>query len=155
MRGRRYATLQVNHAYAMLLSSQFQGFCRDLHSEAVQIVAAVAPASLRHVVAGALLDGRRLDRGNPATGNLGEDFGRLGWLFWGAVHALDSRNVRRHKTLDELNTWRNAIAHQDWSRVGPKLRLPVVRRWRSVCSALAAQPSLPTCMRHRSSLELV
>ena len=33
-RGRRYATLQVNHAYAMLLSSQFQGFCRDLHSEA-------------------------------------------------------------------------------------------------------------------------
>ncbi len=26
-RWRRYATEQVNHAYAMLLSSQFQGFC--------------------------------------------------------------------------------------------------------------------------------
>ena len=34
-RGRRYATQQINHAYATLLSSQFQGFCRDLHSECV------------------------------------------------------------------------------------------------------------------------
>jgi hypothetical protein len=30
--GRRYATQQINQAYATLLSSQFQGFCRDLHS---------------------------------------------------------------------------------------------------------------------------
>ena len=29
-RGRRYATRQINHAYAALLSSHFQGFCRDL-----------------------------------------------------------------------------------------------------------------------------
>ena len=33
--GRRYATQQINHAYAVLLSSQFQGFCRDLHTESV------------------------------------------------------------------------------------------------------------------------
>jgi hypothetical protein len=32
-RGRRYATQQINHAYAVLLSSQFQGFCRDLQTE--------------------------------------------------------------------------------------------------------------------------
>lgn len=32
--GRRYATRQINHAYAMLLSSHVQGYCRDLHSEA-------------------------------------------------------------------------------------------------------------------------
>ena len=35
-RGRRYATQQINHAYATLLSAQFQGFCRDLHSECVE-----------------------------------------------------------------------------------------------------------------------
>src|SRR5262245_61412863 len=32
-RGRKYATQQLNRAYATLLSSQFQGFCRDLYSE--------------------------------------------------------------------------------------------------------------------------
>lgn len=32
-RGRRHATQQLNQAYAVLLSSQFQGFCRDLHTE--------------------------------------------------------------------------------------------------------------------------
>ena len=32
-RGRRYTTDQINQAYAVLLASQFQGFCRDLHSE--------------------------------------------------------------------------------------------------------------------------
>lgn len=32
--GRRYATQEINHAYAVLLSSQFQRFCRDLHTEA-------------------------------------------------------------------------------------------------------------------------
>jgi hypothetical protein len=36
--GRRYATQLINQAYAMVLSTQFQGFCRDLHSEAVDHV---------------------------------------------------------------------------------------------------------------------
>lgn len=34
-RGRRYATQQINQAYVVLLSSRFQAFCRDLHSETV------------------------------------------------------------------------------------------------------------------------
>ncbi len=29
----RYATRQLNHAYTVVLAAQFQGFCRDLHSE--------------------------------------------------------------------------------------------------------------------------
>src|SRR5437870_3298320 len=36
--GRRYATQQINQAYAVLLASQFQGFCRDLHTECVEHV---------------------------------------------------------------------------------------------------------------------
>ena len=35
-RGRRYTTDQINQAYAVLLASQFQGFCRDLHSESAE-----------------------------------------------------------------------------------------------------------------------
>lgn len=37
-RGRRHAVSQLNAAYATLLSSHFQGFCRDLHTEASQFV---------------------------------------------------------------------------------------------------------------------
>ena len=51
-RGRRFTTQQINQAYAMLLASQFQGFCRDLHSESVDPVVAVIapPARLRNLV---------------------------------------------------------------------------------------------------------
>jgi hypothetical protein len=137
-RGRRFATLQVNYAYAMLLSSQFQGFCRDLHSEAADfIVSSLTPTLLGAVVRGALVQGRKLDQGNPNPGNLGSDFGRLGMQFWPAVNALDPRNPDRQKALETLNTWRNAIAHQDWTKVGRKLGLTEVRGWRSTCRALA------------------
>ena len=45
-RGRRYATRQVNQAYTVLLTSQFQAFCRDLHSESVDyLVGAISPTS--------------------------------------------------------------------------------------------------------------
>jgi hypothetical protein len=37
--GRRYATRQLNHAYTVAMASQFQGFCRDLHSECVDVIA--------------------------------------------------------------------------------------------------------------------
>jgi hypothetical protein len=37
-RGRRYATQQVNQAYAVMVASQFQGFCRDLHTESVTVL---------------------------------------------------------------------------------------------------------------------
>jgi hypothetical protein len=59
-RGRRYATLQVNHAYAVLLSSQFQGFCRDLHSEAVEfLVANTSPLAMAYTLHGVLAHGRK------------------------------------------------------------------------------------------------
>ena len=46
-RGRRYATQQINYSYAALLSGHFQGFCRDLHSECVDHVVAIANALFR------------------------------------------------------------------------------------------------------------
>lgn len=33
--GHRIATLQIDHAYAVLLSSHVQGFCRDLRSQVI------------------------------------------------------------------------------------------------------------------------
>lgn len=138
-RGRRYATLQVNHAYTALLSAQFQGFCRNLHSEAVDFITQTAqPLVLAPIVKTLLTQGRKLDSGNPNPGNLGADFGRLGMTFWKDVLATDPTNAARHAELETLNTWRNAIAHQDWSKVGgPNLRLTRVRNWRRVCRTLA------------------
>ncbi len=61
-RGRRYATQQVNQAYVILLTSQFQGFCRDLHAEAVDyIVDSIASQTLRTAARTAFTWNRALD----------------------------------------------------------------------------------------------
>jgi len=141
-RGRRYATQQINQAYVMLLSSQYQGFCRDLHTEcAFALTDAIPSASLRAVMRAEFVRDRKLDRGNPNPGNIGADFNRFGLLFWAAVGTQDQRNRQRQAALVLLNDWRNAIAHQDFDpgRLGgvTVIRLDQVRRWRSVCHNLA------------------
>lgn len=141
-RGRRYATQQVNHAYVVLLSGQFQGFCRDLHSECVRsLVAPISPTSMRSIVSSELSRSLKLNTGNPNPGNLGADFGRLGIDLWPAVLAIDRRNKVRQRKLEELNRWRNAIAHQDFdpSQLGGTISVQLrdVQAWRGACEALA------------------
>jgi hypothetical protein len=140
-RGRRYATQQINYSYTTLLSSHFQGFCRDLHSECADHILAIVPAQLRVFLGAHLIWNRSLDRGNPHPGALGADFNRLGIGLWTQVYALDARNERRHELLQELVDWRNAIAHQDFDPVAPggmpTLHLARVRGWRSAVNGLA------------------
>jgi hypothetical protein len=141
--GRRYATQQINQAYAVLLSAQFQAFCRDLHTECVIHLVAPAPSlDLREMYRSGLVLGRKLDSGNPNPGNIGSDFNRLGLSFWPLVNAHRPRNPQRQALLEELNAWRNAIAHQDFTpamlRAGQTtLRLERVQRWRKACGVLA------------------
>lgn len=147
--GRRWVTDQLDRAYVVALASQFQGFCRDLHSEAAAAVAATVPAALRPVVEGSLTLARTLDRGNPNAGNLGSDFGRFGFDFWPAVYAADVRNQQRRARLDQVMIWRNAIAHdsrmssQDQAAVtGTAPTLGWGRRWRSALAALVQSVDL-------------
>lgn len=137
-RGRRYATQQINYAYAAILSSQFQAFCRDLHSESVDYLVTVVPAALQDALKVEFLLNRTLDRGNPHPGGIGSDFNRLGVDFWPEVYALHASNHRRRELLQELVDWRNAITHQDFDPVGsdPTLHLGRVRSWRSAVNAL-------------------
>lgn len=146
-RGRRYATQQINQAYAMMVASQFQGYCRDLHSESVDHFVThltgttpPLPISFQHVVRASLIDGRKLDGGNANPGNIGADFGRLGIDLWPAVRALHLWNVRRQARLEDLNVWRNAIAHQDFNPAKlsgrSEVQLKDVAQWRSACHAL-------------------
>ena len=141
-RGRRYATLQLNHAYTMLLSSQFQRFCRDLHTEAASFLAQHGTiGAFRSVAFTALTQGRKLDTGNPNEGNIGSDFGKLGIVtLWTDINAHSPLNRRRREKLKTLNEWRNAIAHQDFSKVGgsPALTLGTVESWRAACRGLAS-----------------
>jgi hypothetical protein len=140
-RGRRYATQQINYAYATLLSSQFQGFCRDLHSESTDQIVRMVPGPLRVFVRAEFVWNRSMDRGNPHPGAIGSDFGRLGIHFWTKVDALDGRNPRRRELLQELIEWRNAIAHHDFASVAPGgkavLHLSRVRAWRRAIGSLA------------------
>src|SRR5438445_10313612 len=76
-------------AYAVLLSSEFQGFCRDLHSEcADRLVDSINPVALRTVLRSQSVYGRKLDTGNPNACNLGSDFNRYVLDFWPAVLAI-------------------------------------------------------------------
>jgi hypothetical protein len=142
-RGRRYTTQQINRAYTLLLASQFQGFCRDLHTGCVEHILGVLapPPALWRVLQGEFTRGRQLDRGNAQSGSLGADFARFGMDFWLALATFDADSPRWRSDLDLLNEWRNAIAHQDFTspRLGGiiNLRLAQVRTWRTSCRRLA------------------
>ena|SRR6266581_2409024 len=140
-RGRRYATQQINFAYVTLLSSQFQGYCRDLHSESIDYVVAVLPTHLQGLLRREFLFSRNLERGNPHPGAIGSDFMRLGIDIWAEVYAFGGRNQRRRVLLEDMIRWRNAIAHQDFGQVAPAgtpvIHLSRVRAWRRAIGALA------------------
>ncbi len=141
-RGRRFAVQQINQAYVVLLLSQFQRFCRDLHEECVEhLVRQSALKPFEGILIPLLVAGRKLDAGNPNPGNIGADFGRLGIAFWRDLRLNDPRNQGRQFALEALNRWRNAIAHQDFRNreLGGRstVRLTEIRRWRNACERLA------------------
>jgi len=155
-RGRRHATQQINRSYAVLLAAQFQGFCRDFHTEcADHLVNSLLPAALRLMIRAEFTRDRKLDRGNAQPSSIGSDFGRLGVNFWAQVRVDDGANEARQLELESLNTWRNAIVHQDFdpTRLGGRtiLRLSSVRRWRTSCEHLATSFDA-VMLRHLSSL---
>jgi hypothetical protein len=140
---RKTATQQLTHWYAVMLSSQFQAFCRDLHTECAKaFVAPVSPLDLQRALNANLVAGRKLDSGNANPGNLGSDFNRFALGFWSAMEVDHPRNPRRKALLEELNGWRNAIAHQSFTAAmlrGGNAVLPLARvqRWRKACAGLA------------------
>jgi hypothetical protein len=138
---------QLVDAYILLLAGQFQLYCRRLHDEAVGIAAAhVRPAGAA-VILDELGINRRLDRGNAHSAALRDDFRWLDAHLWTELARLDRRNELRRTHLDQLNVWRNAIAHQALPPAGPQAvtaagtarTLRWARVWRANCSALAHQ----------------
>lgn len=138
--GARLATQQINQAYVLLLSAQFQGFCRDLYWECVDVfVRPLTAASYQNVVRRNLLLNVKLDRGNPNPGNIGSDFNRIHLAFGQDVDAIDAKNSQRKATLIELSEWRNAIAHHDYTPFNDCRRAVTIYPGRCACVAICMQ----------------
>ena len=132
----------------MAVAGHFQRFCRSLHDEAVAAAAnQVTPASIGKLLGDRLSDGRQLDRGNARPAALQADFRRFDIRLWDDLIQLDGRNRQRHQQLDQLNAWRNAVAHQGFplssstamAVAGSARTLRWARVCRGNCAALAQQ----------------
>lgn len=113
-RGRRRRTEQVNWSLVLRLAGEFQGFARDLHSEAAAVVqheTATTNPKLAAVLARLLTQNRQLDRTNAQPGSLGADFARFGMDLWPNLQAASLRAERWQSELASLNETRNGIAH--------------------------------------------
>jgi hypothetical protein len=121
--------------YVVLLSAHFQGFCRDLYTEATHIIIAKVRPSLQALIQDQFTAHRKLDRGNPTYEHLKEDFQRFGFVL---DLRRDPANPPRLNDLSALNKWRNVAAHQGTTApAGIPLVLPSLRAWRASCDGLA------------------
>lgn len=145
-RGRRWRTNALNEALILRLAAEFQGFARDLHDLACdQLAAWTAPASnaVESVIRNRLREGRDLDRGNAHPGAVGKDFGRFGFEVWPALASRDPASTSHNKSLERLNTARNAIAHDNAATLtalraqGYPMVLRTYELWRRDLDALA------------------
>lgn len=127
-------------AYTMLLSAHWQGFCRDLHTECVQIVAAATPPAMQLMIQGQCLAERQLDGANPSYETIRRDFERFDFDLKPLLDASPA-NAPRITRLGHLNKWRNYAAHHKTTLPpdGGPLSLATVRLWRTSCTELAAE----------------
>lgn len=121
--------------YVVLLSAHFQGFCRDLYTEATVVIASKVRLALRTIIQEQFTAHRKLDHGNPTLEHLKEDFKRFGFTL---DLTADPANLPHLSALSALNKWRNVAAHQGPTPpAGIPLILPSLQTWRVSCDALA------------------
>jgi hypothetical protein len=125
-------------AYVTLLSAHFQGFCRDLYSEAsTQVVDRIKRVRLRPIFLAQFAAALKLEKMNPTLDALVDDFGRLGIgnlrTAIGTGPPADAHKAR----LTDMNRCRNKCAHGE--PVIPELLLPNIQDWRNSCDWLATR----------------
>jgi hypothetical protein len=124
---RPWGTRQLNQALFTTLMAQFQGFCRDLHDEAVDIHVAHAALGQQVVLRTLMTQGRRLDVGNPRRSALAVDFLRLDVALLEDLKAFGEAEVRRLVRLDALVDFRNAVGHGNEVKIEAIERAGLVR----------------------------
>lgn len=121
--------------YGLLLSAHFQGFCRDLYTEAAQIVASKVRSSLRPLIQKEFTVRTALGYGNPNNENIVTDFQRFGFKLNFAES--DPANAPRLGHLSAMNRWRNIAAHHGTVPPGGTPSLADLRLWCESCHGLA------------------
>jgi hypothetical protein len=135
--GGQPAAEQILHALVVQLAARFQRYSRDLHDAAIDALVTTAPESHRTVILSNLTAGRRLDRQNPTSAVLAQDFRRFDIELW---PALAGEPPGARDTLDQVMAARNAIAHQDVPGLERlRLDLTVFRGWRQALDDLAGR----------------
>ena len=130
-------------SYAVLLSAEFQGFCRDLHDEcAEKFVDSIKPVALQAVLRAQCRYGRKLDTSNPKSGKPWCRFQPFSVRIMAHRVGSGHREITaRRDRLRMLSEWRNAIAHHDYdpAKLGgiTMLTIPQVDGWRTDCDFLA------------------
>ena len=149
--GRRWDTEQINWALVLRLATEFQGFARDIHSLAADVLAdwsCGTNAVARDIFVASLTLNRQIDQRNATPSSLGADFGRFGLKFWDELKERDRRTESRQFHLECLNEARNAIVHDEPGKLealrqrGYPLTLKTIRRWRGSVEALASTMDL-------------
>jgi hypothetical protein len=140
--GRRTRTQAINWALVLILSSELQGFFRDLHDEGAEFLAlrlARGNQIYFTLMRNSFTTNRELDRVNPKPETIKSDFARLGVDLWTDIESQVQSGPRWRQQLGLLNQARNAVAHNDQAKVarlaadGFPLTLQTVNAWRSAC----------------------
>lgn len=119
----------------VLLSAHLQGFCRDLDSEAADVVVSKVRPSLQPPTQRQLASAIALRHGNPNLANIRADFDRFGFAL---DFAAEPANAPRLQHLADLNRWRNLFAHAAQLPPAGPPPLATVRDWIDSCDGLAA-----------------
>ena len=121
--------------YVVLLSAHFQGFCRDLYSEAAQVVVSKVRVSLQILIQSQFTTHCGLGHGNPNIDTIARDFNRFG-LDLKKELATAPNTPLRLQHLAAMNRWRNVAAHQGVAVPDP-LTLAGLHDWQMSCDELA------------------
>lgn len=109
-------TEQINEALVLRVTTEFQGFVRDLLDlGAIKIIrgAGCAPAFQAQLITMSTRS-RMIDRGNPHLDAIKEDLSRLGITGIGnALVAKNNQHAADAAALKQLVELRNALAHND------------------------------------------
>jgi RiboL-PSP-HEPN len=123
--------------YVVLLSAHFQGFCRDLYTEAAQLITRTLRPRLWPLIQRQFSAHLILNHGNPTIDNIAKDFDRFGFNLRAEIN-VDPANAPHRRSLAALNEWRNVAAHQGTTLpASGSLTLPMLQVWCNSCDGLA------------------
>lgn len=127
-------------ALVLRLSSEFQGFCRDLHNDLARTIARALTGwdeKTRSLVFAGLTRGRALEQKSASAETIRADFDRLSVDLLLLLSTHPRAGPQWTGELGQLHRARNGVVHDDPDKIkklkkeGRELSLATVIRWRN------------------------